>query len=79
MSDFNYFNDVLKRRIADLRENFNKLKAVDSLIGEDATFQKKNEILDIIFVLQDIQDEVLNKSINRLEQSEIFKSNLKGR
>ena len=64
--DFDYFNDIVKMRISYLQEDISKLKAVDSLIGDKSTEQKKNEILNTIFVLQDIQSEILDTMQNRL-------------
>lgn len=52
--------DILKRRTGELRADYDKLKAVDKLIGESATATKKYELLNIIFALQDVQHEILN-------------------
>ena len=62
MTDIKYekVNEILKHRIKSLQEDYNKLKAVDSMLGKDATESKKLDLCSSIFVLQDVQSEIID-------------------
>jgi len=57
---FDKINKVIKTKIAELKDDYEKLKAVDSLIGEDATKEKKHDLLNSVFVLQEVQSESMD-------------------
>ena len=62
MTDIKYekVNEILKHKIKSLQEDYNKLKAVDSMLGKDATESKKLDLCSSIFVLQDVQSEIID-------------------
>ncbi len=54
-SAFTHFNKILKEKILEIRRQLEKLKDVDELLGKDVTEQKKIELLNTIFALQEVQ------------------------
>ena len=59
--DYLCFTGILKAKIAGLEEDRDKLIAVESLLGQQVTLQKRLEINNTIFVIQEIQQELLDE------------------
>jgi hypothetical protein len=76
MSEWKEITDIvnhhIKKKVADLQLDVAKLNAVDSLLGKDTTEAKKNEVLNTIFVVQDlligINDDLISRNQSRLMQ-----------
>ena len=60
LDDFRSCEKIVINKIVELKMDLEKLKAVDDLIGEDATKGKKHDILNSVMALQDVQQEILN-------------------
>ncbi len=58
---FNAINQIMKDKIALLQHDYEKLKGVDALIGEDATDAKKHDLLNSVFCIQDIQSKAMDE------------------
>lgn len=72
-------NRILKEKINSLNKDFNILKASDRLLGEDVTERKKQELLNQIFLLQDIQGEVFeleSRELQRTINEDMFKRDI---
>ncbi len=65
--NFEYFNEVIKGKIAELRADIEKLMAVDVLLGKTATELKKHDILNSMVVLQDVQQTVMDERFKMQE------------
>lgn len=65
--DFEICKDIVRERTDKLREDVDKLKAVDDLIGEHATQERKNDLLNTIFALQDIESKILSEMQKKLD------------
>jgi len=52
---------LIKNKISLLKADFEKLKAVDDLLGSEVTWPKKMEILAMISLLREIQQEIIDK------------------
>lgn len=64
--DFELCQDIVRAHTDKLRKDVEKLKAVDDLIGESATAEKKDDLLNTIFVLQDIESKILSEMQKKL-------------
>ena len=52
-------NNIINARINGIKDDIEKLKDVEHLLGEEATAQKRRELVNTIMVLQDVQFDVL--------------------
>ncbi len=53
--------EIIKKRVEDFKADIDKLDAVVPILGLPTVLPKKSEILDYIFLLQNIRGEILNK------------------
>ena len=68
LDDFRCCEEIVKKKVAELKIDLEKLKAVDDLIGGEATERKKHDILNTVMSLQDVQQEILNAMQVRLDK-----------
>jgi len=54
------YMQIVKNKVAELKADYEKLKAVDTLIGEHATETKKNDLVNSMFALQDVQQQMID-------------------
>ena len=52
-------NNIINFRINGIEEDIKKLNNVEHLLGEEATTQKRCELVNTIMALQDVQFDVL--------------------
>ena len=74
MSEKDQFHNIIKAKIGEIRCDIEKLKAVDSLIGKDATENKKNELISIIFVLQDVRSTLIDEESRERSRNSLMES-----
>ena len=60
MEEYKEYLSIIDEKVVKLRSDLDKLKAVDDLIGKKATDTMKHNILDSIFVLQDVKSSIID-------------------
>lgn len=66
--DFEICKSIVRNKADKLRGDIKKLNDVDCLIGEDATLDKKIDILNTIFALQFAESEILDEMKKKQER-----------
>ena len=69
--DFKLCKKIVRGSVDKLRGDVDKLKAVDDLIGEEATERTKLNLINTIFVLQEVESKILLEMENRLSREEL--------
>ncbi len=69
---------IIRNRIEALRADVDKLKAVDSLIGEAATRAKKHDILNSIMELSECQSLIIDFMEVESMEGRIVEDEIKG-
>lgn len=59
--NINYAENAIKKKIESIQRDYKSLEAVDHLLGKGVTEAKKLELLNIIFALQDVRQEIIDE------------------